>query len=87
MQRSYLKKAFPWDNACIEAFHALIKREWLNRFKIRDYRQAYRLIFEYIEAFDNTKRIYSHYDYMSPNEAYHFLHLTEQKMIGRKQIF
>ena len=51
MQRSYSRKAFPWDNACIESFHALIKREWLNRFKIHDYRQAYRLVFEYIEAF------------------------------------
>ena len=68
MQRSYSKKAFPWDNACIESFHALIKREWLNRFKIRDYQQAYRLIFEYIEAFYNTKRIHSHCDYMSPND-------------------
>lgn len=29
-QRSYSKKAYPWDNACIESFHALIKREWLN---------------------------------------------------------
>ena len=68
MQRSYSKKAFPWDNTCIESFHALIKREWLNRFKIRDYQQAYRLIFEYIEAFYNTKRIHSHCDYMSPND-------------------
>lgn len=40
MQRSYSKKAFPWDNACIESFHSVIKREWLNRFKIRDYKQA-----------------------------------------------
>ena len=27
MQRSYSKKAFPWDNACIESFHSIIKRE------------------------------------------------------------
>jgi putative transposase len=26
---SYSKKAYPWDNACIESFHALIKREWI----------------------------------------------------------
>ena len=26
-------------------------RAWLNRFKIHDYKQAYRLIFEYLEAF------------------------------------
>ena len=68
MQRSYSKKAFPWDNACIESFHSIIKRDWLNRFKIRDYRQAYRLIFEYLEAFYNTRRIHSHCDYMSPDE-------------------
>ena len=68
MQRSYSKKAFPWDNACIESFHSIIKREWLNRFKIRDYKQAYQLIFEYLEAFYNTKRVHSHCNYMSPNE-------------------
>ena len=68
MQRSYSKKAFPWDNACIESFHALIKREWLNRFKIRNYHQAYRLVFEYIEAFYNTKRIHSHCNFMLPDD-------------------
>ena len=46
----------------------MIKREWLNRFKIRDYHQAYRLVFEYIEAFYNTVRIHSHCKYMSPDQ-------------------
>ena len=46
----------------------MVKREWMNRFKIRDYQQAYRLIFEYIEALYNTKRIHSHCDYISPND-------------------
>lgn len=68
MQRSYSKKAFPCDNARIESFRSIIKREWLNYFKIRDYRQAYRRIFEYLEAFYNSKRIHSHCDYMSPDE-------------------
>ena len=67
-KRSYSKKSYPWDNACIESFHALIKREWLNRFRITDYDHAYRLIFQYIETFYNTVRIHSHCDYMSPNE-------------------
>jgi transposase InsO family protein len=65
---SYSKKAYPWDNACIESFHALIKREWLNRFKILDYDHAYRLVFNYIEAFYNTVRIHSHCGYLSPNQ-------------------
>ncbi len=65
---SYSKKAYPWDNACIESFHALIKREWINRFKILDYNHAYRLVFSYIDAFYNTVRIHSHCDYLSPNQ-------------------
>ncbi|APC40317.1 IS3 family transposase [Clostridium estertheticum] len=68
MTTSYSKKAFPWDNACIESFHAIIKREWINRFKIKNYICAYALIFEYIEAFYNTVRIHSHCNYMSPVE-------------------
>lgn len=64
---SYSKKAYPWDNACIESFHALLKREWINRFKIFDYNQAYKLVFEYIETFYNTIRIHSHCGYISPN--------------------
>jgi transposase InsO family protein len=67
--RSYSGKGDPWDNACIESFHALLKRECLNRHKIRDYEHARKLIFEYIDTFYNTQRIHSHCDYMAP-EAY-----------------
>ena len=67
-QLSYSQTGYPYDNACIESFHALIKREWLNRFSIYNYNQAYRLVFEYIEAFYNTVRIHSRNDYMSPDE-------------------
>lgn len=65
---SYSKKGYPWDNACIESFHALIKREWINRFVILDYQHAYRLVFEYIETFYNTVRLHSHCDYCSPDQ-------------------
>lgn len=68
IEKSYSKKAFPWDNACIESFHSLIKREWLNRFCIRDMAHARALIFEYIDAFYNTQRIHSHCEYLSPDE-------------------
>ena len=68
MTRSYSRIGYPYDNACIEAFHSLIKREWIGRFRIHDYDHAYRLVFEYIEAFYNTVRIHSHCDYMSPND-------------------
>lgn len=68
MINSYSQKGYPWDNACIESFHSLIKREWLNRYKIQDFREAYRLIFEYINTFYNTIRIHSHCGYLSPEQ-------------------
>lgn len=68
IQRSYSHTGYPYDNACIVAFHSLIKRKWLNRFQIQDYSHAYRLVFEYIETFYNMVHIHSHCDYMSPND-------------------
>lgn len=68
MQRSYSLTGYPYDNAYIESFHSLIKREWLNRFRILNYNHAYRLVFEYIETFYNTVRIHSHCCYVSPDE-------------------
>ena len=84
MQRSYSKKAYLWDNACIESFHALIKREWLNRFKIIDYNHAYKLVFQYIETFYNTVRIHSHCGYLSPNEyeMKYYKELKEMELIA-----
>lgn len=79
IQPSYSQKASPWQNACIESFHALIKREWLYRFQIRDRQHAHTLVFEYIEAFYNTVRIHSHCDYLSPMdyEVHYFEKLTK----------
>ena len=65
MTCSYSHTCYPYDNACIESFHSLIKREWLNRFTLHNYRYAYSLVFEYIETFYNTVHIHSHCDYMS----------------------
>lgn len=68
MSTSYSDKGNPWDNAPIEAFHALIKREWFSKYQPVDYEDAYRLTFEYIEGFYNTTRLHSFCDYLSPNE-------------------
>lgn len=68
MKCSYSRKGNPWDNACIESFHSLIKREWLKRKVLFDYEHVYDLCFEYIETFYNTVRIHSHCNYESPDE-------------------
>ena len=53
---------------CIEAFHSVIKREWLDRFKFKNHVEVRNSTFEYINAFYNTDRIHSHCKYMSPVE-------------------
>ena len=68
MRRSYSRKGNPWDNACIESWHALLKRECIKLHRIRDYHEAKSLIFSYIEGFYNTTRIHSHCGYLSPNQ-------------------
>ena len=80
--KSYSSKGNPWDNACIESFHALIKREWLHRFWIRDINHAHRLVFEYIDMFYNTRRIHSYCGYLPPfayeNQYYRKLQIARQ---------
>ena len=54
---SYSVKGNLWDNACIESYHSIIKREWLNQFGIINYDHAYKLVFKYLERFYNTVKI------------------------------
>ncbi len=85
LQLSYSKKGYPYDNACIEAFHSLIKREWLDRFRIKNITHAQKLVFEYIEAFYNTVRIHSHCDYLSPvdfEKLYNLSLNTDLRFVG-----
>lgn len=34
MDRSYSRSGYPYGNACMEAFHSLIKRNWLDLFDV-----------------------------------------------------
>ncbi|MEK4136508.1 MULTISPECIES: IS3 family transposase [Kurthia] len=63
---SMSRKGNCYDNACIESFHSVIKRELVfhEKYKTRD--QAKKSIIEYIVSFYNYKRIHSYTNYMSP---------------------
>ncbi|WP_084064683.1 IS3 family transposase [Paenibacillus stellifer] len=65
---SMSRKGNCYDNACIESFHSVLKKEliYLNRYETRE--QAKQSIFEYIEFFYNTRRIHSSIDYHTPSE-------------------
>jgi len=63
---SMSRKGNCYDNACIESFHSIIKKEliYLEKFETRE--EAKKHIYEYIEIFYNRKRIHSSIGYFSP---------------------
>ena len=71
MIHSYSRKGTPYDNAPIESFHSIIKRERLSRMILKTFEEAKMVIFEYIEGFYNRKRIHSSIDYQTPYQVYY----------------
>lgn len=67
MKASMSRKGNCYDNACIESFHSILKKELIYcnpKFKTKQ--QAYNAIYRYIEFFYNRKRIHSAIGYLSP---------------------
>jgi putative transposase len=57
-----------YDNAAIESFFSLLKRERINRVRYRTREQAQSDVFDYIERFYNRQRLHSYLGYISPVE-------------------
>nr|WP_236026547.1 IS3 family transposase [Alicyclobacillus suci] len=53
------RKGNCYDNACIESFHSVIKRELVHLEKFKTRTLAKRQIWEYIELWYNRQRIHS----------------------------
>lgn len=66
MRASMSRKGNCYDNACIESFHSLLKKELVYCTTFRTKEQAKQAIFEYIELFYNRKRIHGSLGYMTP---------------------
>nr|WP_234405002.1 IS3 family transposase [Paenibacillus bouchesdurhonensis] len=66
MKVSMSRKGNCYDNACIESFHSILKKELIYRTKFKTKQQAYETIYRYIEFFYNRKRIHSSIGYLSP---------------------
>ncbi|MGC8487521.1 MAG: IS3 family transposase [Clostridia bacterium] len=69
MTSSMSRKGNGWDNACIESWHSVLKKElvYLSHFRTRA--EATAAIFEYIEIFYNRQRLHSAVGYCTPAEA------------------
>ena len=68
MLHSFSRKGNPYDNACIESFHSVLKKEEVYLNTYQDFGEAQMAIFEYIESWYNRRRIHSAINYMTPQQ-------------------
>jgi putative transposase len=66
IKQSFSRKGCPYDNACIESFHAILKKEEVNHVQYLDYCTANLAMFQFIEGWYNRKRIHSRLGYKTP---------------------
>ena len=65
---SYSRKGNPYDNACIESFHATLKKEYIHHKKFDTIEEIKVGVFEYIEKWYNRERIQEKIGYLTPVE-------------------
>ena len=68
MRTSMSRKGNCYDNACIESFHSIIKKELIHHENYATRAVASQSILEYIVSFYNYKRVHSYSGYLSPIE-------------------
>jgi putative transposase len=64
--QSFSRKGCPYDNACIESFHAILKKEEVNHVQYLDYHSANLALFQFIEGWYSRKRIHGRLGYRTP---------------------
>ena len=70
IKHSYSKKGYPYDNASMESFNAILKKEEVNNKSYKTFDEAKLAIFEFIEGWYNNVRIHSTLGYITPNQKY-----------------
>ncbi|WP_268755955.1 MULTISPECIES: IS3 family transposase [Bacillaceae] len=68
MTHSFSCKGSPYDNACIESFHAILKKEEVNHVQYIDFKSAELTLFQFIEGWYNRKKIHGSIGYKTPQE-------------------
>ena len=70
VKHSYSKKGYPYDNASMESFNAILKKEEVNVNTYKTFKEARLAIFEFIVSWYNNTRIHSTLNYQTPNQKY-----------------
>lgn len=78
---SMSRKGDCWDNACMESFFGSFKTEWLAGKKYKDFEEAKKDIFKYVELFYNRHRRHASLGYVSPAE-YEEISENERKQVA-----
>lgn len=68
IEHSFSRKSCPYDNACIESFHATLKKEEVYQTTYIDFEAARFTLFQYIESWYNRKRIHGAINYLTPQQ-------------------
>jgi len=79
---SMSKKGDPYDNACIESFHATIKKDLIYRRRFKTKEEAINAINYYISSFYNTRRKHSTLGNLSPAEFERKYHDIQLELIS-----
>lgn len=70
IKHSYSKKGYPYDNASMESFNSILKKEEVNVNKYQTFDEAKLVLFDFIEGWYNNVRIHSSIGYITPNQKY-----------------
>ena len=68
MIQSLSNKGNPYDNACIESFHSIIKKEYVHHVRFNTFEEAKIRCLDFIEGWYNRNRIHGSIDYQTPHE-------------------
>ena len=72
--QSFSNKGNPYDNACIESFHAILKKEEVYLNTYQSFEHARLKLFQFIEGWYNRNRVHSSINYMTPIEYESLFH-------------
>ncbi len=75
---SMSRKGNCYDNACIESYHSVLKRELVYLTKFKNKQEAKQQIYRYLEFFYNRKRIHSYLGYLSPDRFEQLYYQTKE---------
>jgi putative transposase len=82
MNISMSKKGDPYDNACIESFHATLKKDLIYRRRFKTKVEAIKAVSYHISSFYNEKRKHSTLGNSSPNQFERNHSVNESEIIS-----